>query len=151
MTKLHPEIKAQWVAALRSGEYKQGQGGLQSITADGVATHCCLGVLCDIAVKAGVKVDVETRRHNKGFDDDPDLAAAYVAYDGLTGLPPDSVLDWAGGETWNVRTELKSPLVDGSWPLAVLNDGRIFMTASRRDNVPKHTFLEIADIIEEQL
>lgn len=34
-----------WVAALRSGEYKQGKGALQS--KDG---YCCLGVGCDIFI-----------------------------------------------------------------------------------------------------
>jgi len=36
--------KEQWVAALRSGKYKQGQSALQQ---DG--KFCCLGVLCDLA------------------------------------------------------------------------------------------------------
>ena len=38
------EIKTEWVAALRSGEYTQGQGWLKS--ADG--RYCCLGVLCTL-------------------------------------------------------------------------------------------------------
>lgn len=38
------EIKARWVAALRSGQYEQAQGML---CIDG--TFCCLGVLCDVA------------------------------------------------------------------------------------------------------
>ena len=44
--KLDPEFKAKWVAALRSGEYKQAKGRLQE---DGA--YCCLGVamkLCGI-------------------------------------------------------------------------------------------------------
>lgn len=36
-----------WVAALRSGEYKQAQGQLR----DG-DRFCCLGVLCDLYAKA---------------------------------------------------------------------------------------------------
>lgn len=43
---MNPEIKAKWVAALRSGKYKQGQGELR----DG-KKFCCLGVLCDIHAK----------------------------------------------------------------------------------------------------
>lgn len=46
---MHPEIRARWVAALRSGEYAQGRGSLR----DG-NQYCCLGVLCDLAVKDGV-------------------------------------------------------------------------------------------------
>lgn len=45
---MKPEIKAEWVAALRSGEYQQGKDWLES---DG--KFCCLGVLCSIAVQKG--------------------------------------------------------------------------------------------------
>lgn len=42
------ELKAKWVEALRSGEYKQCKGTLF----DGVA-YCCLGVLCKVAGRDG--------------------------------------------------------------------------------------------------
>jgi hypothetical protein len=41
---MNPEIKAKWVAALRSGEYKQGHTYLRNRD----NKFCCLGVLCDI-------------------------------------------------------------------------------------------------------
>lgn len=37
----------QWVKALRSGDYKQGVGGLCSVDASG-AHYCCLGVLAEV-------------------------------------------------------------------------------------------------------
>ncbi len=37
-------ILNEWVAALRSGKYKQGQGYMRSRN----DTYCCLGVLCEI-------------------------------------------------------------------------------------------------------
>lgn len=40
---MNQEIKEKWVAALCSGDYKQGQGRLRDD--DG---FCCLGVLCNI-------------------------------------------------------------------------------------------------------
>lgn len=40
-------VKAQWIQALRSGEYKKGRGALRP-TRD---TFCCLGVLCDLYAK----------------------------------------------------------------------------------------------------
>jgi len=46
---MNPEIKAAWVAALRSGEYSQGRGRLRNDHA-----FCCLGVLCDLHRKAGL-------------------------------------------------------------------------------------------------
>ena len=48
MQKMNPEIKAKWVAALRSGEYKQGTGQLR----DTNDNFCCLGVLCNLHAQA---------------------------------------------------------------------------------------------------
>jgi hypothetical protein len=42
------ELRAKWVAALRSGEYQQGSERLHR---DG--RFCCLGVACDILAKRG--------------------------------------------------------------------------------------------------
>ena len=56
--KLKPEIKELWCAALESGEYQQSRGSLYS--AQG---FCCLGVLGNLAVKAGV-AEWKTVREN---------------------------------------------------------------------------------------
>lgn len=45
---MKPGIKKRWVAALRSGDYRQARGALKR----GKYAHCCLGVLCDIAPKS---------------------------------------------------------------------------------------------------
>ena len=37
------DTKEKWVAALRSGEYRQCQGELK----DAIGAHCCLGVLLE--------------------------------------------------------------------------------------------------------
>jgi hypothetical protein len=47
---MNPDIKAKWVAALRSGEYKQGTGSLRNSQNE----YCCLGVLCEVAVEEGL-------------------------------------------------------------------------------------------------
>src|SRR5258708_5541718 len=47
--KLNPVAK-KWVAALRSGKIKQTTGRLGRES----GSRCCLGVLCDLAVKAKV-------------------------------------------------------------------------------------------------
>lgn len=41
---MNEKIKQQWIAALRSGKYEQGQSKLKSGN-----KFCCLGVLCDIS------------------------------------------------------------------------------------------------------
>ena len=122
--KMNPEIKAQWVAALRSGEYKQGQGRL-----NGSLGFCCLGVLCDLAVKQGVtEWELIQESH------DPCYTCG-----GYSSTLPECVGSWAGfpdGPGLGLGPRVTR------WPreetLADLND-----TGS--------TFPEIADLIEAQL
>lgn len=42
--KLPKEFAEKWVAALRSGEYKQGTRNLLQIDDNGVNCYCCIGV-----------------------------------------------------------------------------------------------------------
>lgn len=62
MSTINTEFARIWADALRSGEYKQGQGHLANETSD---KFCCLGVLCELAVKANVipKYDPEGTWH----------------------------------------------------------------------------------------
>ncbi len=57
-------IKAEWVDALRSGDYAQGGGVLRRGN-----NFCCLGVLCDIAVKHGV-IDAPSDRDPEFYETD---------------------------------------------------------------------------------
>jgi hypothetical protein len=75
---MNQEIKAKWVAALRSGEYRQGQDQLRSFNDE----FCCLGVLCDLASKAGVG-QWEDVSHDRAFD-------------GAKGNISESVSKWSG-------------------------------------------------------
>jgi hypothetical protein len=52
---MNPEVKAKWVKALRSGEYRQIHGTFHK---DG--GYCALGVLCSLATKEGVIRGVPT-------------------------------------------------------------------------------------------
>ena len=55
---MNPDVKAKWVAALRSGEYEQGRVYLH----DEDDRYCCLGVLCAIApATVNVKRNVDGR------------------------------------------------------------------------------------------
>ena len=61
-----------WIKALRSGKYRQGSGALATVELDIGAkkpeTHyCCLGVACDLAIKAGIKVSVKKYQDNVLF------------------------------------------------------------------------------------
>ena len=111
------EIADKWVAALRSGEYKQREGGLAN---EKRTKHCCLGVLCELAIKEGVEMLVEVR---------PDMPKDMYFEDSAGGLPY-SVQEWAGVASANGR-------LYGGISVATLNDDM------------KYDFGRIANIIEE--
>lgn len=118
---MNPEVKARWVAALRSGEYRQAQSALR--TKDG---HCCLGVLCDLFSKADGRRGWRTRDLSDAvntsgvFDGDPGMPGAVVTV--WAELDPEKKV-WIGGK----RQELYNHNDAGA------------------------TFAQIADAIEEQL
>jgi hypothetical protein len=69
-----------WVAALRSGEFKQAKEVLYTEPdADGKQSYCCLGVACVLAIREGVE---------EGFPDD-----GYADWDQEL---PDSIRKWLG-------------------------------------------------------
>jgi hypothetical protein len=70
LNKMNPEVKARWVAALRSGEYKQGKGALRLNN-----KFCCLGVLCDLY---GDDYDALSA-HNDGTSQFPPRTFAEIA------------------------------------------------------------------------
>ena len=120
MMKKH--IKEQWIKALRSGEYAQGVGYLKSGTGDNEA-YCCLGVLCDLAVKAGadIGVYVDTDEEVWFFDTNGEVL-------------PESVMEWSG---------LNSHI--GSY-----GEGESHVTKSLAwRNDEGDSFAKIADLIEE--
>ena len=53
VTNLGPRQKA-WVAALRSGDYKQGRYVLHNVKE---GTRCCLGVAFDVCKKLGLELE----------------------------------------------------------------------------------------------
>lgn len=122
---MNPDIKAQWVAALRSGEYKQGRDRLRRGD-----EFCCLGVLCHLAGVAGA---VEPAKVVAEYP-----KARYYYVDNGYAEPsvlPGAVMSWAGLDDPN-------PSVAGL-ELSAYNDGTDF--------VKPHSFGLIADLIEEHL
>lgn len=122
---MNAEIKAQWTAALRSGEYQQTTGYLRDTTG-----YCCLGVLCDLAVKAG-----KVRETHK----DPECVCYGVG--NSFGSLPDEVLEWAGLDSISPRVLAQPDEFDEpeNLDLADLNDDYEF------------GFGRIADLIDASL
>jgi hypothetical protein len=81
---MNQEIKAQWIAALRSGEYARGKGYLNR-----QGMFCCLGVLCEVAIKNNVAIQKEERIDEDGEDD------AVFIYNEEVYYLPDQVMEWA--------------------------------------------------------
>lgn len=75
---MNKEVKEKWVAALRSGKYKQGKHALRMDD-----QFCCLGVLCDLATQEGVI-------------EQPDQIARKYSYQGSVLSLPRQVTLWAG-------------------------------------------------------
>lgn len=124
---MNQQIKEQWVAALRSGEYQQTKTVLHD--SEG---FCCLGVLADLYLKeVGKKWDV--------IAEDCFMFPMFNEE-----VLPNEVMDWAD-LSWDnpeVTVERFSPIagqnVPCNVPLSDLND-------------TDHDFKMIAALIEEQL
>jgi hypothetical protein len=79
-----------WTEALESGKYPQGEGWLCQISGEdeGKAEWCCLGVLCDVAIKDGLQLEQETGRcHDECGDDAHSPVVKFAGYDAT--LPPE--------------------------------------------------------------
>lgn len=122
---MNPEVKKKWVAALRTGHFRQGHDCLRSHDDSEVKTYCCLGVLCELHRQevGGVWVWV----------DDAFPTYAYLGED--TALPA-RVMEWAG-------LGLSDPVV----AVAPGTDVELLSDINDRGT----SFEKIADLIEAQL
>lgn len=153
-------VKALWLDALRSGEYEQAKEVLAKVDPEtGKVGYCCLGVLCDLAVKEGVipspvLVDryenggeASLREKDRYLYGDPDgperststaelpvavkeWAGLYDTSPAVDGPNPDYVPDQTPEEEWDYEPETLT------YGLAELNDDH------------DKNFDEIADLIE---
>lgn len=118
---MNVDIKADWLSNLRSGEYEQGEGILKKN-----GKFCCLGVLCDMAVKAGVVKETVV--------EDYDYTYSRYGVDGRTSYLPSEVVSWAGLGNSYGDPKLFGPSLD----LPRMNDKGI-------------SFTDIANVIEDNL
>lgn len=144
------QVMKAWVEALRSGEYDQTQGALRrNKETPGIpAGWCCLGVLCDIAVKHPELGDGPLPEYT-WIDNDPDDVFQRLVWDqaGVTrsegAMPPQAVTAWSGVNDWSVAKDLVPDApgeenIDGRVALAYLNDSH------------GSTLAEIADLLEKE-
>jgi hypothetical protein len=122
MIRMNTEIRDRWLAALRSGAYKEGVGCLYNSE---TGAHCVLGVLCELAVQDGVV------QRQDGSDGDDSI------YNGHSITLPQEVVEWAGVDHHNPLVQYFDEEEGTVWEaIAEVNDRGI-------------PFSVIADMIEE--
>lgn len=121
--EMNPEVRDMWIAALLSGTYKKTLGRLHRLLGGkkGQDRWCCLGVLCDLAIRNGVAVPVtsseeQEMRYGREFD-------------GMSDYLPGPVKLWAGLASGNpeVYGDSLSNHNDGAGLVRVAK-GRTFRT-----------------------
>lgn len=121
---MNPEIRAQWCAALRPGDYPQTCEALRRLPSetDGgkfAAGYCCLGVLTDLYLKAG----------NDEMAGDDGFGGVTSVWEETDGILPKAVAHWAG------LPDTDPELAPYGRRAVLVNDGGA-------------TFAEIADLID---
>lgn len=136
------EVKDKWTQALRSRQYIQGKHALRKRSLiDDLEQHCCLGVLCDLAVAEGVLPAPVLKQEgpdagnyeyrNRGVDGTDLWPEA--------GVLPGEVIRWA--ELGNSNPEV---------PVTNYRPGRTIADLAEL-NDHGYDFNQIAELIEENL
>lgn len=132
---MNEDIRNEWIEALTSGEYEQGQKQLR--TNDN--TYCCLGVLCDLAVKKGI-AQWGKREGNSDWAVAPIDEEIETASDFGFGLLPRFIMAWSG-----ITSD------DGALSLDDGFNGPSRVSLTELNDVRKYNFNKIAEIIKEKL
>jgi hypothetical protein len=139
------EIMREWVRRLRSGDYEQGQGFLSKDD-----THCCLGVLCEIAVERGV---IPPPRVVTASDEVYPYASIPITstlpmdirpvkvFEDSAQMPSSNVYQWAGINPG------RNIIIDNSLGM-FMDDGSLYARKLAEMNDEGKSFAEIADVIE---
>lgn len=156
---MNPEVKKKWLNALRSGAYEQVTGALCKIKNEEVIGYCCLGVLAEIAVQDDViessvipeyatayatpenyrneifNAGYRVERHDHYHTSECKCEGFYFE----TATLPDKVVKWAGLTSDNPTVLVDDFDDEGRYEISEVNDSL------------RYDFLQIAEIIEEQL
>lgn len=150
--RMRADVKQAWVQALRSGEYRQGRGKLTRVEEDGSESFCCLGVLCDVAIKMGAPFERVTVDVTNEFGQSVADNVVYQPVGNPVGrsgaVLPEKLVEWTGmTETEALGTyypdDYVNPNLGGRDSLAELNDGN--------EVREPWTFEQIADLIEREI
>lgn len=85
-------LKKEWTNRLRSGKYRQGASYLEFSDIDDKISHCCLGVLCDLAVERGIII----REIHEGGNSENSISFFGDDRGMISDVLPSTVVEWAG-------------------------------------------------------
>lgn len=139
--KLKPEIKAEWLRRLRSGDYVQMAGGLGRTMPDGECRRCCLGVLVEVpGVQAELSLlpgwdEIEERMgfitlvdyNDEGMPSHETMLSAFL-------VPEDEPED--------------SPRIINAAAAAILTEDDVPLNLATLNDDEDWTFAQIANLIE---
>ena len=132
------ELKSKWVAALRSGDFKQGEGMLHNPKED---SYCCLGVLCKVMGAEWKSVSGTVP------DEDEEDGHRYYSYDHVPVLD-DRLL--SSNDDEELSNAFASEIgIEDQRQLVTLNDGR--GKPGEPNYKESQPFSVIADYIEKNL
>lgn len=156
---MREDVKRAWTAALRSGEYIQGNGALvhripEGAEGEGETRHCCLGVLSDLAAKEGVVERVEDLDGTPYGYRSPGTLIENAAL-------PSAVSVWAGLDTdsptvkWDGRIEARESCLPPGEDQAYLTAYNDHVNQADYDGSwnfrHEYPFSAIADMIDRDL
>lgn len=122
---MNQEFLAQWLEWLRDPNSKQVTRQLEMVDEEGnLIGNCCMGGLCRIAIRNGLKLKVTPRSWNSS-----------IAFNDHTALLPEEVVEWMGVE----------PYSDFVLPF---RDRRGEQVSAYYLNDEGFTFPQIADVLE---
>lgn len=136
---VNEDVKELWLNALRSGKYEQGTMKLAQELYDGTREYCCLGVLCDLAVKNGV-CNVKWVHGTAYYGTEEEFANEKASENTL----PKSVQEWIGVNSDNIRVSKKINSFDDE------DEFEDVMVSELNDEYG-YSFDRIARLIKEQL
>ena len=141
--KLKPYVKGLWLSELRSKKYQQGTEWLKTVQFGKESKYCCLGILTEIYLKEHKEEWI-----TPSIDEDSHVQLCSITDDieRRKALPPKRVNEWALDDTskgikdhpWVYEKHISEKGLEFEWSLWKDNDCK------------KLTFLQIADIIEEE-
>jgi hypothetical protein len=139
---LDANFKARWVAALRSGNYEQGQSVLHQVN-NGEEQFCCLGVACAISPEVVTEI-VDDRTDNRVLYAYTDTTSSN--WNKHTGSLPQKMLDVFNfpGSADNAAGSVYVPDNAGSVYIPEIDASLVDLN----DSDDHLSFSQIADIID---